>query len=240
MRAGKVARSDGAFVPQVTYPPYPVPDEAAAFVEPALILGLSRQESEFNPRAYSRARARGLMQMLSSTAEITARKEGIPYSTARLMDDPAYNQTLGAAHLSHLLERFDGSYVLVLAAYNAGPHRVDQWTERFGDPRGGTVDPIDWVELIPFSETRNYVMRVLENVQVYRARESGEPIAGSLTADILRGGAKEAAIGQPVPSPRLATEDGEDVLRVATMAEPAALKAYKERLAAEAAAASLN
>lgn len=240
VRAGKIARGNAAFVPRVTYPDYPVPDAAKAYVEAPLILGLSRQESEFNPRAHSRAKAKGLMQMLSSTARITARKEGMPYAEARLFDDPTYNQTLGAAHLSHLLEREGGSYVRVLAGYNAGPHRVDRWTERYGDPRDGTVDPVDWVELIPFSETRNYVMRVLENVQIYRAREGGGPIAGGLTADILRGGAREEAIGQAVPSPVLAAEAGGDVLSVTTMRKPAALRAYEERLAAAAAAALVN
>jgi soluble lytic murein transglycosylase len=211
VRGGKVARNNGAEVPEVIYPLYPVPESAARFAEPSLILGLSRQESEFNPRAYSRARARGLMQMLSSTAQITARKENMPYSTARLMDDPNYNLTLGAAHLSHLLDRFNGSYIMVLAGYNAGPHRVTQWVETYGDPRSPDVDPIDWIELIPFSETRNYVMRVLENTQVYRARLEGVPLGTRLKEDLIRGGSSPAAIGVVPPAPKLlrvAFEDG--------------------------------
>ena len=129
-----------------------------------------------------------MMQLLSSTAQITARKEGIPYSTARLMDDPSYNLTLGAAHLSHLLERFDGSYIMVMGAYNAGPNRVDQWIETYGDPRSPNVDPIDWIELVPFSETRNYIMRVTENTQVYRARLKGEALGTGILEDITSGG----------------------------------------------------
>ena len=216
VRAGKVARGQGAKVPGVIYPMIAVPEAAARFTELGLVLGLARQESEFNPRAYSPARAYGLMQMIDSTARATARKEGMAYKRAWLLDDPAYNLELGAAHLSHLIDRFGGSYVMTLAAYNAGPHRVDQWVETYGDPRDPFVDPVDWVELIPFSETRNYVMRVLENTQVYRARLGGGPIAGGLTADVTRGGAGPEAIGQPVPTPVLlrVTDEGppQDVL----------------------------
>ena len=226
VRAGKVARGNGAKVPEVIYPMIAVPPEAAQYTELGLVLGLARQESEFNPRAYSPARAYGLMQMIDGTARATARKEGLPYKRAWLLDDPQYNLKLGAAHLSHLIERFDGSYVMTLAAYNAGPHRVDEWVETYGDPRDPFTDPIDWIELIPFSETRNYVMRVLENTQVYRARLEDRPIAGLLTRDILRGGAKAEAIGGPVPSPTLVRVTDEapanDVLR-RPKAEPRAM-----------------
>jgi len=204
VRAGKVATQRGVFTPHVLYPTVFVPDEARAFVSPEIILGLSRQESEFNPRAYSRAGARGVMQLIPSTAQITARKEGLPYRRSALLDDPVYNMTLGSAHLSHLLDRFDGSLVMTFAAYNAGAHRANQWAEDYGDPRTGDVDPVDWVELIPFSETRNYVQRVLENTQVYRGRLNAKPIPGRLSADIERGGPKgRIASGRP-PSARLA------------------------------------
>lgn len=204
VRAGKVASQRGVFTPHVLYPTVFVPDEARAFVSPEIILGLSRQESEFNPRAYSRAGARGVMQLIPSTAQITARKEGLPYRRSALLDDPVYNMTLGSAHLSHLLDRFDGSLVMTFAAYNAGAHRATQWAEAYGDPRTGDVDPIDWVELIPFSETRNYVQRVLENAQVYRGRLNEKPIPGRLSADLERGGPNgRVASGRP-PSARLA------------------------------------
>ena len=203
VRAGKVAVKNGAAAPDVSYPLIFIPDEARNFADPALILGLSRQESEFNPRAYSSARARGLMQLLASTARITARKEGLPYSTSRLMDDPSYNLMIGAAHLKHLQERFDGSWIMTLAGYNAGPHRVDQWIETYGDPRNPDVDPVDWVELIPFSETRNYVQRVMENVQIYRARLNNTAIAGQLSRDLVRGGGTVSAIGIRPPTPVL-------------------------------------
>ncbi|GAB4521115.1 MAG: lytic transglycosylase domain-containing protein [Amphiplicatus sp.] len=188
VRAGKVGAGRGAFAAEVAYPLVFVPDEAARFAPPEIILGLSRQESEFNPRAYSRAGARGLMQLLPSTAQITARKEGLRYSRSALLDDPVYNMIIGAAHLSHLMEKYDGSWVMTLAAYNAGANRVAEWVERYGDPRAPGVDPVDWIEQIPFSETRNYVQRVLENAQVYRSRLTQSAIAGRLAADIERGG----------------------------------------------------
>ena len=203
VRGAKVARNNGAEVPSIVYPVVYVPETAKRYAEEALILGLSRQESEFNPRAYSSARAKGMMQLIDSTARLTARKEGLPYSSRRLLDDPEYNLTLGAAHLSHLFERFRGSHIMVLAAYNAGPHRVDQWVKAYGDPRTPEVDPIDWIELIPFSETRNYVMRVLENTQAYRARLNGIPLGHQAEEDLLSGGNHMAAIGKEIPAPQL-------------------------------------
>ncbi|WP_395073604.1 transglycosylase SLT domain-containing protein [Hyphococcus sp.] len=200
VRAGKVAIQRGAFSPEVAYPLVFVPDEASRFVAPEIILGLSRQESEFNPRAFSRAGARGVMQLIPTTAQITARKEGMLYSRNALLDDPVYNMTIGSAHVSHLMDRFDGSLIMTLAAYNAGAARVDQWVTQYGDPRSDAVDPLDWVELIPFSETRNYVQRVLENIQVYRGRLSDKPIPGRLQADIERGGALHRVAKAPEPS----------------------------------------
>lgn len=189
VRAGKVAVGKGATAPELAYPLIDVPKGATRFAPSEVILGLSRQESEFNPRAYSSAGARGIMQLLPTTAEITAKKEGLRYSRSALLTDADYNITLGAAHLSHLLTRFNGSYAMTFAAYNAGSLRVDQWIERYGDPRADGVDPVDWVEQIPFAETRNYVQRVLENTQVYRSRlTTSAPIAGKLSFDLERGG----------------------------------------------------
>lgn len=204
VRAGKVAIQRNAFAPDVAYPLVFVPEEAKRFVAPEIILGLSRQESEFNPRAFSRAGARGVMQLIPTTAQITARKVGMRYSRSALLDDPVYNMTLGSAHLSHLLERFNGSLVMTFAGYNAGANRVDQWVADFGDPRSSTVDPVDWVELIPFSETRNYVQRVLENIQVYRGRLNNAPIPGRLSADLERGGARHRTAVVNPPSAVLA------------------------------------
>lgn len=197
VRAGKVAIRNNAFAAEVAYPTIAVPSRAERFAPAEVILGISRQESEFNPRAFSRAGARGVMQLIPSTAQITARKEGLPYRQADLLNDPDYNMTLGAAHLSHLFERFGGSWIMSFAAYNAGAARVDQWVRDYGDPRAPGVDPLDWLELIPFEETRNYVQRVLENTQVYRSRLAASPIAGRLAADIERGGAAERVASVP-------------------------------------------
>lgn len=237
VRGGKASRAQGAAVPEVIYPLYPVPAEATAFVEAPLILGLSRQESEFKVNAYSSAKAKGMMQLLDGTAKITARKEGLPYKPSMLLADPDYNMTLGAAHLSHLLDRFSGSYVMVLAAYNAGPHRVKEWVNIYGDPRDPSVDPVDWVELIPFNETRNYVMRVLENVQVYRSQLDDLPLGTQLSEDITRGSpATFAAIGQNVPAPLLfgtADEAGPPLLSEEQIGSPPLAMLRAQSLAEE-------
>jgi len=165
---------------------WPVPAFAAQEVaaEKALVLALIRQESGFMPEVVSPAGARGLMQLLPSTAEQVARGTDIAYSAKRL-DDPAVNIRLGSAYLQAMIDRFDGSYMLALASYNAGPGRVRRWIQENGDPRDPRVDVVDWVEMIPFNETRNYVQRVMESVAVYRAR-LGTPTGATLDADLRR------------------------------------------------------
>lgn len=149
-----------------------------------LALAISRQESEFNPQAVSHANARGLMQLLPSTARKTAEKIGIEYSLERLFD-PVYNMRLGSQYLGDLIRGFDGNYILAIAGYNAGPGRSRQWVERFGWPGKNLDDTLTFLELIPFSETRNYVQRVLENTQVYRARlKPSSPLM--IEQDLLR------------------------------------------------------
>src|SRR5690606_18837246 len=140
--------------------------------EPALTLGVTRQESGFDPMARSGADARGMMQLLPATAASTARGLGMSFETSMLWQ-PDYNMQLGQAFLGRQINNFSGSYPMAIAAYNAGPGRPPQWVQFCGDPRGGSTDPIDFVECIPFSETRNYVMRVMEGMQVYRARLAG-------------------------------------------------------------------
>lgn len=140
--------------------------------EPSLIFAITRQESNFDTEAVSGANARGLMQLLPSTAALVARRIGVPYQVGQLTGDPQANMRLGAGYLDQMLERFGGAMPLAAAAYNAGPGRVDQWLGTYGDPRGGDVDMIDWIEQIPFTETRNYVQRVVENVVVYRASDA--------------------------------------------------------------------
>jgi soluble lytic murein transglycosylase len=128
-----------------------------------------------------------MMQLMPATAAGLARSLGISYSAVQL-DDPSYNVRLGSAYLDSILNNFGGSYAMAAAAYNAGPGRLPQWTAYCGDPRGGQTDPIDFIECIPFSETRNYVMRLLETTEVYRAKMNGGHAALTLSADLTRGG----------------------------------------------------
>jgi soluble lytic murein transglycosylase len=172
----RAAKQAGRFQSMLTENGYPIvaPIEAlgAGFDIP-FVYAIARQESEFAANAVSSASAYGMMQMINATASATARRHRIPYDRDRLITDRDYAARMGALHLHDLLEDFDGSYIMAAVAYNAGPRRVRQWIERNGDPRTGEIDPIDWVEKIPFSETRNYVQRVLENMQVYQARRNG-------------------------------------------------------------------
>jgi soluble lytic murein transglycosylase len=155
-------------------------------VEAAVVYAIARQESAFNPAVVSPAQAYGLMQVTPSAAQYVAKRHGATYDLARLKGDSTYNAALGAAELGGLLEDYRGSYIMTFAGYNAGRGSVRKWIERYGDPRDPKVDPVDWVESIPFSETRNYVQRIMENLQVYRARFGG----GSrlqIEADLHRG-----------------------------------------------------
>jgi soluble lytic murein transglycosylase len=179
-------RAGYAGVPLINhgYPLLDMPKTGEA--ERPLVLAVTRQESAFESDALSRTGARGLMQLMPATASQVAKARQIPYSVERLSTDPHYNLAIGRAYLDDLLDRFSGSYVLAIAAYNAGPARVHQWMDSFGDPRTKAIDVIDWIEAIPFPETRNYVQRVLENLQVYRLRLGGRPIAMSLAEDLKR------------------------------------------------------
>jgi len=155
-------------------------------IDPAVAYSIARQESHFNQKTVSSAHAMGLMQVTPEAAIDTARRFKAVYSRARLLSDPVYNMQMGAAELSNLFMGYNGSYILTFAGYNAGRGRVKQWIAAYGDPRDPNVDPVDWVERIPLSETRNYVERVMENLQVYRARFGG----GSklmIEADLRRG-----------------------------------------------------
>jgi soluble lytic murein transglycosylase len=188
IRGGKAALAKGIVVPDVAFPVPDLPQSpSGGAAEPALVMALSRQESELNPMAISHANARGMMQLLPATGRVTARKVGLPYKTSWLVDDPEYNMKLGRSYLDGLVTQFDGSYILALAAYNAGPSRPKKWVIDYGDPRKDEIDPVDFVESIPFSETRNYVMRILENTQVYRHRLSGSAQTIDLWNDLSRG-----------------------------------------------------
>jgi peptidoglycan lytic transglycosylase len=166
IRTAKSARRDSVDLHPLLYPRRALP--AGQVPEPALVLAVMRQESEFYAKARSPVGALGLMQIMPATARHAARRVGLPFDRGRLTEDPDYNLRLGQAYLEELLERFDGSYILALAAYNAGPSRAESWIKSFGDPRDPGVDAINWIERIPFSETRNYVQRILESLVVYR------------------------------------------------------------------------
>lgn len=171
---GKRAAQAGIEVPGPYYALHPVA-EMPHPVPVELVLAISRRESEFDPVVVSGAGARGLMQLMPGTARDVARGLGLPYARERLLSDYEYNARLGSAYLLELAERFRGNVVMMSAGYNAGPGRPIQWIERYGDPRRGEIDVIDWIEQIPFTETRNYVMRVAESLPVYRARVGRDP-----------------------------------------------------------------
>jgi soluble lytic murein transglycosylase len=186
LQIDKIAMQRGLPVDALAFPTSAIPASAKTkAVEKPVVYAIARQESAFNPAAVSSAGARGLLQLMPGTAKQVAKDVGLPYSKDRLTSDPAYNATLGAAHLGELVDEFGGSYVMTFASYNAGRSRVYKWMKAYGDPRDPRVDVVNWIERIPFTETRNYVQRVMENVQVYRAR-LGSP-ALKIESDLRRG-----------------------------------------------------
>ncbi len=175
LQVGKASAYRGVDVGALTHPIGAIPDNTRlSDAGRALAYAVARQESEFHVGALSGAGALGLLQLMPGTAKDVAARAGLAYSKTRLTSDASYNATLGARYLSEQIERFDGSYILTFIAYNAGPRRADEWVERYGHPNGKSIDEVvDWVELIPFAETRSYVQRVMENYQVYKWRLVG-------------------------------------------------------------------
>jgi soluble lytic murein transglycosylase len=184
MRMVRNAARRGFILPERGYPLHATPSGYGA-PEAAFVLGIVRQESSFDPMAHSGAGARGMMQLMPATAQAVASRLGFGYGD---LYDASYNMTIGSAFLGQLVNQFDGSYVMAAAAYNAGPGRPPQWAADCGDPRSAGVDPVNFIECIPFDETRNYVMRVLEATQVYRARLQGGVAPITLADDLKRGG----------------------------------------------------
>jgi soluble lytic murein transglycosylase len=175
---GKLASQRGIPLDDLAFPTYGVPEfqPLQNSADASIVYSIARQESAFDANAQSGAGAKGLMQMIVSTARRTAERAGVAFSESRLLGDAAFNAQLAAAHLGDLLAEQRGSYILAFAAYNAGGKHVKEWLDAYGDPRKPGVDPIDWVERIPFTETRNYVQRVVENLNVYRLRFAEAPI----------------------------------------------------------------
>jgi soluble lytic murein transglycosylase len=189
MRLARLAAQRGLVLPERGYPVHRSPESSA--VETAFTLGIIRQESGFDARIKSSVGARGMMQLMPSTAKVLAKRAHVRFRE-KMLDDADYNMRLGTNYLGSLVVQFDGSYIMAAAAYNAGPGRPSQWMASCGDPRAAQVDPVDYIECIPIGETRNYVMRVLENVEVYRARLNGGRAPLTVVADLKRGG-----YGQP-------------------------------------------
>ncbi|HZZ88298.1 MAG TPA: lytic transglycosylase domain-containing protein [Caulobacteraceae bacterium] len=184
MKVVRKAAQHGLILPERGYP-MRTPPSVAGGAETAFVLGITRQESGFDPHARSGAGATGMMQLMPATAHTLAHKLG--YGPGAL-EDATYNMTLGSAFLGQLVDRFDGSYIMAAAAYNAGPGRPTEWAGFCGDPRTSSADPADFIECIPFGETRDYVMRVMEATEVYRARLAGGSAKLMIAPDLKRGG----------------------------------------------------
>jgi len=184
----KRAARNGHVLVKAGYPTITLPPSLgkAKAVESGLVLAVIRQESAFWLGAVSTAGARGLMQIMPATAKTLSRNLKLRYSRDRLTSDKKYNLTLGQSYLADMVKTFDGSYVLALASYNAGPSRARRWIKEFGDPQKQGIDVIDWIEFVPFRETRNYIQRVLENLQIYRSRLSKTQVALALDKDLKR------------------------------------------------------
>jgi peptidoglycan lytic transglycosylase len=186
---GKAMLGRGYPFERYAFPDFGVPSyqQIGPPVEPCVVYSIVRQESAFNPRVVSSANAIGLMQVTPDAGRDTAKRFNVAFNQRRLSDDVVYNAQLGTAELGDAIASFRGSYILAFVAYNAGPRRAREWIEQYGDPRDPKVDPIDWIERIPISETRNYVERVMENIQVYRALVENNPRL-MIEADLHRGG----------------------------------------------------
>jgi len=185
---GKAALGRGYAFDCYAFPTFGLPrySPIAPEVEAAVVYAIARQESAFNSRDVSSANAVGLMQVTPEAGRHIAKKFNVSYDQKRLIHDSVYNMQIGAAELYDNISSYRGSYILAFAGYNAGRGRVKEWVDRYGDPREPNADPVDWVERIPFSETRNYVQRIIENIQVYRARFGGGTKL-LIEADIRRG-----------------------------------------------------
>ncbi|MDR3493616.1 MAG: lytic transglycosylase domain-containing protein [Ancalomicrobiaceae bacterium] len=190
--AGKAASQRGLDMQALAFPVKGLPgDIDTSGLEKALAFAITRQESEFNQADRSSAGAVGIFQVMPDTGRDAAKMLKIPYDANAWRTDPRYNVRLGTAYVNNLVKNYDGNYVMAIAGYNAGPGRIHEWVQAYGDPRTGQIDIVDWMERIPFSETRNYVQRVLENLQVYRFRLEGKRLM--IAEDLKRGvGIREA------------------------------------------------
>jgi soluble lytic murein transglycosylase len=172
LQIGKRALGRGLALDHYAFPTIGIPQHnpVGFEIDRSVIYSVARTESAFDQRDRSPANAVGLMQVTPEAGRDTAKRFGVAYDWDRMVSDPVYNTQMGAAELSALLREYNGSHIMTFAGYNAGRGRVRDWVKQYGDPRDPKVDAVDWVERIPFAETRNYVQRVMENLQIYRAR----------------------------------------------------------------------
>lgn len=203
VRTGKAGIAANKNLFYYAYPVHPFPAYSPLRKPPetAFLLGIARQETEFNSLTVSGAGAKGLLQVMTITAKHVCQDYKIKCDIKRLLSDPAYNTMMGSAYIGDRMQDFTGSYILTLAGYNAGPGRARQWIREFGDPRDPKIDPIDWIERIPIQETREYVAKVLANVQVYRARLGEEDVAVRLEKDLMRARVAGGTVAPPSAKP---------------------------------------
>ncbi len=196
LAVAKRAQQGGYLVTDAYFPMIDVLSKGDYGLDPAVVMAVARQESEFNPGAVSPAGARGLMQLMPATAQEVSKKLNLAYAADKLTGDPRFNATLGSSYMAGLIENWSGNLAMAAAGYNAGEGRVRKWVKDWGDPRNGEIDPVDWIEMIPFSETRNYVQRVVEGVQVYRQLTRGN-VPMTLDTDIRgRGTGRRADLSE--------------------------------------------
>lgn len=203
LEIGKSALARGLALDHYAFPTIGIPEhkQVAPAIETSVIYSVARTESSFNQRDKSAANAVGLMQVTPEAGRDTAKRFGVAYDWDRMVSDPVYNTQMGAAELSALLSEYRGSQIMTFAGYNAGRGRVREWVQAHGDPRDPKIDPVDWVERIPLSETRNYVQRVMENVLVYRARFEGSgAVAGKTDQRVVTQDASAAPRAAATPA----------------------------------------
>jgi soluble lytic murein transglycosylase len=202
LRLAKVTGYDGPSFAQYAYPVIPVPAYRGPGPAPeaALVHAIIRQETEFDPESVSRANARGIMQLTPASARLNAKRAGLPYKPNLLTTDVSYNMQLGMTEFSGYLSNW-GNVAVAAAAYNAGESNAKRWIASFGDPRSGAIDPVDWIEAISYGETRNYVQRVVENLQVYRSRMGGRETPLRILSDLYAPNAAPQlkVLAQPAP-----------------------------------------
>jgi soluble lytic murein transglycosylase len=200
LQIGKTALARGLELDSYAFPTIGIPQHRpiGPEIDRSVIYSVARTESAFDQRDKSAANAVGLMQVTPEAGRDTAKRFGVAYDWERMISDPVYNTQMGAAELAALLREYHGCHIMTFAGYNAGRGRVEQWVKQYGDPRDPKVDAIDWVERIPFAETRNYVQRVMENLQVYRVRfDTG---ASVMTKFDRQNGASQEANSAPLSS----------------------------------------